>query len=124
MAKKLFNELDTVTHHSIQDFLLDEEANIPRERLLIVGSVMVLLACVLSAQDAFAGHRSHSSHRSHYSHRSHSSHRSGVRHSSHSSSYHYHSNVMPPLTTLQEAKPVSPDLLKIPLTSYDTTPID
>ena len=100
MSKKL---LESVERHSISDFLLDEEASIPKGRLLTIGSLMVVLACVLGVQDVFAGHRSHSSHSSHSSgsggHSSHSSggyghgsHSSHVSHSSHSSSSGLHSS--------------------------------
>lgn len=78
-------------HRSISDFLYEEEGNIPRSKMLMVGS-MVLLLGILYAQDAFAAHKSHSSHRSHSSH---SSHRSGSgSHSSHQShqSHVSHSN--------------------------------
>ena len=81
MAKKLFNELESVTHHSISDFLLDEEASIPKGQLLAIGSLMVVLACTLGVQDALAWHNNylypnHSSHASHASHSSHASHAS------------------------------------------------
>ena len=89
MAKKLFDDLETVEHHSISDFLLDEEASIPKGQLLAIGSLMVVLACTLGVQDASAwhsnwGHGSHISghvsggpyHSIHASHSSHSSHAS------------------------------------------------
>ena len=66
---------------SITDFLYEEEGNIPRNKLLTLGS-MILLLSILYADEAFAGHRSHSSHSSHGSHGS-SSH--GSSHGSHSS---------------------------------------
>ena len=133
MPKKIFNELETVTSHSVSDFLLDEEASIPKGRLLSIGSLMVVLACVLGIQDAFAGHRSHRSHSSHssgrYNHYSHESHRShsshsssshsshsSSRHASHSSSYDYHSNAAP--------SPALPDTLEAPQTLPDTLPIE
>ncbi len=56
MAKKLFNEIETVEHHSVSDFLLDEEASIPKGRILTIGSLMAVLACILGVQDAFAEH--------------------------------------------------------------------
>lgn len=61
---------------SITDFLYEEEGNIPRNKLLTLGS-MILLLSILYADEAFAGHRSHSSHSSHGSHGS-SSHGSCV----------------------------------------------
>ncbi|MBQ3450478.1 MAG: hypothetical protein IJG34_11355, partial [Synergistaceae bacterium] len=90
---KLFNEIETVTRHSISDFLLDEEASIPKGQLLAIGSLMVVLSCVLGVQDASAWHSSHSSalHSSHSNfgyprHSSHSSHSSHASHASHSNS--------------------------------------
>lgn len=44
---------------SITDFLYEEEGNIPRNKLLTLGS-MILLLSILYADEAFAGHRSHS----------------------------------------------------------------
>ena len=127
MAKKLFNEFKTVTDHSISDFLLDEEASIPKGRLLTIGSIMIVLAVVLGVQDAFAGHRSH---RSHSSHRSGSYHRSHVSHTSHSSgshSSHSSSTYKPGVTSGVSAEPsvslpVSPETLKIPQVLPDTIP--
>lgn len=91
MAKKLFNEIETVTRHSISDFLLDEEASIPKGQLLAIGSLMVVLSCVLAVQDASAMHsnfryHNHSSHASHASHASHESHASHASHANHSNS--------------------------------------
>lgn len=94
MAKKLFNELETVNNHSISDFLLDEEASIPKGQLLAVGSLMVVLACTLGVEDALAWHSNfgHGSHQNwnhgshnnwHGSHASHSSHSSHSSHGSH-----------------------------------------
>lgn len=73
----------------IDDFLYDEEGNIPINKVMTIGSMMLILG-LLMADDAFAAHRSHSSHQSHSSHSSgsygggHSSHAS---HASHTSSY-------------------------------------
>ena len=79
MSRKLFNELENVKQHSISDFLFDEEASIPRGKLLSVGSLMVVLTVTLGIQDASAYHSSHSNyfypnHSSHASHASHASH--------------------------------------------------
>jgi hypothetical protein len=84
MVKKIFNELEIVKHHSVSDFMLDEEASIPKGRLFTIGSLIVILSCVLGVHDASAwhsnfGHGSHSNnfypqHSSHASHTSHSSH--------------------------------------------------
>lgn len=41
---------------SITDFLYEEEGNIPRNKLLTLGS-MILLLSILYADEAFAGHR-------------------------------------------------------------------
>ena len=132
MAKKLFNEIETVEHHSISDFLLDEEASIPKGRILTIGSLMTVLACILGVQDAFARHGSHSSHGSgsggHSSHSSggygHSSHASAG-HSNHSSSYNYHSNVAPSPAkppAITSVLPDTPDTLKIPQILPGTIP--
>lgn len=85
------NELFPSVKRSIHDFINDEEAAIPRGKLLAVGSLMLVLSVILGVDAAakHTSHRSHSSHSSssyHRSHTSHSSHRSG--HGSHSS----HSN--------------------------------
>ena len=74
---------------SITNFLYDEEGNIPRNKVLTIGAMMIVLG-ILMSDEAFAGHRSHSSHRSHASHSSHSSgsggHSSHQSHASHTSS--------------------------------------
>ena len=85
------NELFPSVKRSIQDFINDEEATIPRGKLLAIGSLMLVLSVILGVDAAakHTSHRSHSSHSSssyHRSHVSHTSHRSG--HGSHSS----HSN--------------------------------
>ena len=130
MAKKLFNELTIVKNHSISDFLFDEEASIPKGRLLTIGSLMIVLAVVLGVQDAFAGHRSHSSHSSHRSgayhrsHISHTSHSSG-NHSSHSSHSSSASRAIPDVSGYVKPSvpvPVSPITLKIPKVLPDTVP--
>ena len=79
--KKLFDEIESVNNHSISDFLFDEEASIPKSQLLVVGSLMVVLSCVLGIQDASAWHSSHSN----YMHPNHSSHSSHASHASHAS---------------------------------------
>lgn len=92
------NELFPNIKKSISDFIADEEASIPRGKLLAIGSVVVLLSVILSVE-ASAKHSSHKSHSSHSStsyHRSHSSHSSSQgthsSHSSHSSNSTVHSN--------------------------------
>ena len=79
---------------SIETFLNDEEGNIPRNKLLMIGSMVILMG-ILFMNEAFAAHRSHSSHSSHSSHKSHSSHRSHSNHSNHGN----HSN-MPTVPSL------------------------
>ena len=100
--KPLFPTID----RSISDFLLEEEANISRKKILSVGTMLILVSLFLGTS-VFAKHTSHSSHKSHVSHTSHSSgygghssheshqshqshtsHVSGVDHSSHSSAVH------------------------------------
>lgn len=84
---------------SLVDFINDEDGNITRNRLVSIGS-MILLMSILSFDDVFAAHSSHSSHVSHTSHSStsyirdhtnHSSHSDHQSHSSHSS-HTSHSN--------------------------------
>ena len=82
---------------SIADLIADEEGSIPRTRLVTIGSTIMLLGMLLSA-DAYAAHRSHTSHTSHSStsyHRSHVSHTSARDNSVHSShaSHESHANV-------------------------------
>ena len=72
----------------LEDLIEDEEGNIPGNKLLMLGTMIIILGSILSLE-AFAKHRSHSSHRSHTSH---SSHRSGS-HSSHSSHSSHYSHV-------------------------------
>lgn len=77
---------------SIENFLYDEEGNIPRNKVVMLGSMMLIMSMML-ASDIFAAHRSHSSHSSHRSHSSgssgyHSSHSSHRSHRSHTSGSH------------------------------------
>lgn len=121
---------------SIQNYLYEEEGNITRNKLLMVGSLAVIMS-VLFALDAEAGHRSHSSHSSHrssshssghgshVSHQSHQSHQSGSGHSSHSSSTHSnhssHSNVSAAHSNTSAAvtTPTYPEVL-VPQQTHDT----
>lgn len=123
---------------SIQNYLYEEEGNITRNKLLMVGSLAVLMS-VLFALDASAGHsshRSHSSHSSHssgshssghVSHASHQSHTSSTTHSSHASSTHSshgssaaHSNVSASTPApAPTPAPSYPDVLT-PQQTYDT----
>lgn len=92
---------------SVDDFLYDEEGNIPVNKILTIGSMIMILGMIL-ADESYAAHRSHSSHSSHRSHSSgygghssHSSHSSGYgghnSHSNHSS----HSNIAPSAATME-----------------------
>jgi hypothetical protein len=104
---------------SITQFLFEEEGNITRNKVLVMGSMMILMG-VIFCQEAFAGHSSHKSHASHRSHSSgsggHSSHSSHVSHTSHTSSSTHsshssttHSNVIP------HSNIVLPDNASIPV---------
>lgn len=66
----------------LSDFLYEEEANISRNKVIAVGTVLALATLIWTAE-VFAKHSSHSSHSSHGSHGSHSSHTSGAYHRSH-----------------------------------------
>ena len=70
----------------IEDLIEDEEGNIPGNKLLVLGTMVIVLGAILSTE-AFAKHSSHKSHSSHSSHSSGSSsdHSSHVSHESHSS---------------------------------------
>lgn len=120
---------------SIQNYLYEEEGNITRNKLLMVGSLAVVMS-VLFALDAEAGHRSHSSHSSHRSsshgsghesHVSHQSHQSGSGHSSHSSSSHSshssgstaHSSAAHSNTSAAVTMPTYPEVL-VPQQTHDT----
>ena len=120
---------------SIQNYLYEEEGNITRNKLLMVGSLAVVMS-VLFALDASAGHSSHrshsssshsSGHSSHTSHQSHASHTSSTTHSSHASSTHSshgssaaHSNVSTSTPAPAPAPtPVYPDVLT-PQQTYNT----
>lgn len=84
---------------SISNYLYEEEGNITRNKLLMVGSMAVVMS-VLFALEVDAGHGSHKSHNAHTSHQSgghssghsnhgsHESHTSSSAHSNHGSSSH------------------------------------
>ena len=83
---------------SIENLIEDEEGNIPGNKLLMLGTMIIILGSVL-IPDIFAAHSSHRSHESHSSHRSHVSgstggHGSHYSHTSHEShqSHTSHSN--------------------------------
>lgn len=86
---------------NISDLIEDEEGNIPGNKLLMLGTMIVVLGSMMqmdAVQAVHGSHKSHASHRSgssgshgnanHSSHRSHSSHSSHSNHSNHAS----HSN--------------------------------
>ena len=85
------NSLFPQIARSISDFIEDQDGNIPRGKLLSIGTLLVLFSAIF-AIDAYAAHSSHSSHKSHSSHSSSSYHRSHVSHTSHTSATHsnYH----------------------------------
>ena len=79
---------------SLVDYIYDQEGNISRNKMLTVGSMIMLLS-ILYSTDVFARHSSHRSHSSHKSHSSgtsgyHSSHVSHQSHTSHSSGSGYY----------------------------------
>ena len=83
---------------TIEDLIEDEEGSIPGSKLLMLGTMVIILGSLLSV-DGFAGHRSHSSHRSHRSHGSgnhsntHYSHSSSRTHTNHSSHESHQSHI-------------------------------
>lgn len=91
------DELFPKLQKGIETLIEDEEGNIPGNKLLMLGTMVIILGSLFSTE-AFAGHRSHSSHRSHTSHSSgssgggHGSHVSHESHQSHSSAVDSHSN--------------------------------
>ena len=95
------DELFPQLQKSIEDLIEDEEGNIPGHKLLMLGTMIVVLGSLMQV-NVFAGHRSHSSHRSdsshssgssgHGNHGSHESHSSHVSHSDHSSHSNTHSS--------------------------------
>lgn len=81
---------------SIEDFIADEDGNITRSKLAVIGT-MVMVMSLLMVTDTYAAHGSHVSHssvsytRSHTNHSSsshsdHGSHASHISHTSHSNS--------------------------------------
>lgn len=81
---------------NIENLIEDEEGNIPGSKLLMLGTMVIILGSIMSI-DALAAHSSHVSHSSHtshssgtttYSHSNHASHTSHTSHVSHTS----HSN--------------------------------
>lgn len=92
---------------NIADLIEDEEGNIPGNKLLMLGTMIIVLGNML-AMNVFAAHSSHSSHQSHSSHSSgsdgnhsnHGSHESHVSHQSHTS----HSNTSSHSNSLYSAE--------------------
>lgn len=81
-------------NEGIENFLFDEEGNIPRSKIIAIGSMLIVMG-ILMTEDIYAAHRTHSTHRTHSSHRNngHTTHYSHTTHSSHVSSTHStHSN--------------------------------
>lgn len=146
MADSLFPHIKK----AVEDFLIDQEGNIPRGKVLSVGSMLLILS-ILMADEALAAHGSHKSHSSHTSHlssytavyQSHASHKSHTSHRSHMSrattlqpsvapsptpvpKHSSHGNAVPSRAALSDIK--SPDagivLPKLPTTKLppDTTP--
>ena len=83
-----FEELFPHVKHSVEDFLFDEEGNIPRSKILAVGSMIIVLS-LMFAEKSFAAHRSHSTHRTHSSHRS-GGHTTHYTHTTHANSHSTH----------------------------------
>ena len=123
-------EIIPQVRNSIEQFLYEEEGKITRNKVLTVGSMMLIMG-FLFATDVFASHSSHRSHSSHKSHSSHSSHSSGdygghssheshtshSSHSSHSSSSDHSSHssggvsgTLPSRTSTPEPEVVTPDV--------------
>ena len=72
-------------HQSIKDFMFEEEANIPRSKVLTIGAMMLVLSFYM-IDNAFASHRTHSTHSTHRTHSSHrnNGHTTHYTHNSHS----------------------------------------
>ena len=80
MNKEFENMFPSLSRR-LSDLIEDEEGNITAQKMLMIGTLVIVLGNLLNT-DVLATHRSHSSHRSHTSHSSHSS---GAYHASHSS---------------------------------------
>jgi hypothetical protein len=93
---------------SIEDFIEDEDGNITRSKLVVIGTMIMVMSIMLSI-DGYTKHGSHGSHsshsstsyvRSHTSHESHSNHGSHASHASHTS----HSNTASHSNSLYSAE--------------------
>lgn len=62
MEEHLFPEIKK----SIEDFIYEEEGNITRNKVIAMGTMMLILSLMMY-DEVFAAHRSHSSHSSHAS---------------------------------------------------------
>lgn len=98
---------------TIENYLYEEEGNITRNKLLMIGSLALIMSCIF-ALDASAGHSSHKSHSSHSSSSHSSGHASHASHVSHTSSTYggtttnggdTHSNTTPIVTPKPTATP-------------------
>ena len=70
---------------SLDDFIYDEEGNITRNKIVTIGTLVMIMS-LLMYDEIFAGHRSHSSHGSHSSN-THSNHGSHLNESGITNSY-------------------------------------
>lgn len=82
---------------NISDLIEDEEGNIPGNKLLMLGTMIVVLGSMMqmdAVQAVHGSHKSHTSHSSHGSHGDHGSHSSHISRSNHSnhSNHASHSN--------------------------------
>lgn len=79
---------------NISDLIEDEEGNIPGNKLLMLGTMIVVLGSMMqmdAVQAVHGSHKSHTSHSSHGSHGDHGSHSSHISRSNHSN-HASHSN--------------------------------
>ncbi len=70
---------------SISDFFEDDDGSITRNKVLMIGGMILVLGLLLG-EEIYAAHRTHSTHRTHSSHRT-----SNSKHGSHSTHYSSHS---------------------------------
>lgn len=77
---------------NISDLIEDEEGNIPGNKLLMLGTMIVVLGSMMQMDAVQAVHGSHKSHTSHTSHGSHGDHYSHVSGHSNYSNHASHSN--------------------------------
>lgn len=53
---------------SIEDFVTEEDGSILRNKVIAIGSIMVIMGLLMLPDDAYAAHSSHKSHSSHARH--------------------------------------------------------